>query len=81
MIPTDKPSKNIKIKWINPFKESATPLTAKLEDYIVFFEKPFLKFERLLETYLAFAPKGFTSFCSSMPIWLREKWNDTTKIC
>jgi len=42
-------------------------------DYIVFFEKPFLKFERLLETYLAFAPKGFTSFCMSMPIWLREK--------
>ena len=42
-------------------------------DYIVFFEKPFLKFERLLETYLAFAPKGFKSFCMSMPIWLREK--------
>ena len=39
-------------------------------DYIVFFEKPFLKFERLLETYLAFAPKGFTSFSMSMPIWL-----------
>ncbi len=42
-------------------------------DYIVFFEKPFLKFERLLETYLAFAPKGFRSFSASMPIWLREK--------
>ncbi len=42
-------------------------------DYIVFFEKPFLKFERLLETYLAFAPRGFKSFCMSMPIWLREK--------
>jgi len=42
-------------------------------DHIVFFEKPFLKFERLLETYLAFAPKGFASFCMSMPIWLREK--------
>ena len=42
-------------------------------DYIVFFEKPFLKFERLLETYLAFAPKGFTSFSMSMPIWLKEK--------
>ena len=42
-------------------------------DYIVFFEKPFLKFERLLETYLAFAPKGFKSFCMSMPLWLREK--------
>ena len=42
-------------------------------DHIVFYEKPFLKFERLLETYLAFAPKGFTSFSMSMPIWLREK--------
>ncbi len=42
-------------------------------DYIVFYEKPFLKFERLLETYVAFAPSGFKSFCSSMPIWLREK--------
>ncbi len=42
-------------------------------DHIVFFEKPFLKFERLLETYLAFAPKGFESFSMSMPIWLREK--------
>ena len=42
-------------------------------DYIVFFEKPFLKFERLIETYVAFAPKGFKSFCMAMPIWLREK--------
>ena len=42
-------------------------------DHIVFFEKPFLKFERLLETYLAFAPRGFKSFSMSMPIWLREK--------
>ena len=42
-------------------------------DHIVFFEKPFLKFERLLETYLAFAPKGFKSFSLAMPIWLREK--------
>ena len=42
-------------------------------DYIVFFEKPFLKFERLLETYMAFAPKGFKSFSLSMPIWLRQK--------
>ncbi len=42
-------------------------------DYIVFFEKPFLKFERILETYLAFAPKGFKSFSMSMPLWLREK--------
>ena len=42
-------------------------------DHVVFFEKPFLKFERLLETYLAFAPMGFKSFSMSMPIWLREK--------
>ncbi len=42
-------------------------------DQIVFYEKPFLKFERLLETYLAFAPKGFTTFLMSIPVWLREK--------
>ncbi len=42
-------------------------------DKIVFFEKPFLKFERLLETYVAFAPKGFVSFAKAMPIWIKEK--------
>jgi len=42
-------------------------------DQIIFFEKPFLKFERLLETYVAFAPKGFKSFCKAMPIWLKDK--------
>jgi len=42
-------------------------------DYIVFYEKPFLKFERLLETYIAFAPKGFRSFCMSIPLWIKEK--------
>jgi carbamoyltransferase len=42
-------------------------------DQIVFFEKPFLKFERLLETYVAFAPKGFTSFSKAMPLWIKEK--------
>ena len=42
-------------------------------DQIIFFEKPFLKFERLLETYLAFAPRGFKSFCKAMPIWLKDK--------
>ena len=42
-------------------------------DYVVFYDKPFLKFERLLETYFAFAPKGFKSFLTSMPIWLKEK--------
>ena len=42
-------------------------------DKIVFFEKPFLKFERLLETYVAFAPKGFISFSKAMPLWIKEK--------
>ena len=40
---------------------------------VVFYEKPFLKFERLLETYLAFAPRGFRSFAAAMPIWIKEK--------
>ena len=40
---------------------------------VVFYEKPFLKFERLLETYLAFAPKGFTSFAKAMPVWIKDK--------
>ena len=42
-------------------------------DYVVFYDKPFLKFERLLESYVGNAPKGFNSFRKSMPIWLREK--------
>ena len=42
-------------------------------DQVVFFEKPFLKFERLLETYVAFAPKGFISFAKAMPLWIKEK--------
>ncbi len=42
-------------------------------DFVVFYDKPFLKFERLLETYVAFAPRGFTSFRKAMPIWMGEK--------
>ena len=42
-------------------------------DHIVFFEKPFLKFDRLLKTHLAYAPKSLKTFCISMPIWLKEK--------
>src|SRR5471032_2427363 len=42
-------------------------------DYVVFYEKPFLKFERLLETYLGFAPRGFQSFATAIPVWIREK--------
>lgn len=46
---------------------------AKDLDHIVFYDKPFLKFERLLETYLAFAPRGFKSFATSLPVWLKDK--------
>lgn len=42
-------------------------------DYVAFYDKPFLKFERLLETYVAFAPRGFESFRMAIPVWLREK--------
>ena len=42
-------------------------------DRIVFYDKPFIKFERLLETYLSFSPRGFTSFRMALPLWLREK--------
>ena len=42
-------------------------------DRVVFYDKPFLKFERLLETYLAFAPRGFASYVKAMPVWLKEK--------
>jgi len=42
-------------------------------DYVVFYEKPFIKFERLLETYFAFAPSGLPSFKMAMPLWIREK--------
>ena len=42
-------------------------------DLISFYDKPFLKFERLLETYYAFAPRGFRSFATAMPVWLKEK--------
>ena len=52
---------------------SQAKLTLDQVDYITFYDKPFLKFERLIETYVAFAPKGLQSFRMSMPIWLREK--------
>ncbi len=42
-------------------------------DYLVFYDKPLIKFERLLETYLAYAPRGFRSFAMAMPVWLKEK--------
>src|SRR5690606_3585800 len=42
-------------------------------DHVVFYDKPFVKFERLLETYLATSPRGFRSFQTAMPIWIKEK--------
>ena len=48
-------------------------ITPEQVDHIVFYDKPFLKFERLLETYLAFAPHGFRSFATSLPVWLKDK--------
>ncbi len=42
-------------------------------DFVAFYDKPFLKFERLLETYLAFAPRGFSSFRQALPVWIKEK--------
>src|SRR5260370_36926342 len=44
-------------------------------DHVVFYDKPWIKFERMLETYLGFAPKGLSSFLASMPLWLKEKLN------
>ena len=51
----------------------AAGTTVKELDYVAFYEKPFLKFERLLETYLAYAPRGLSSFVKAMPLWLKEK--------
>jgi carbamoyltransferase len=48
-------------------------LTAEEIDYVVFYEKPLRKFERLLETYIGYAPRGFKQFFMGMPIWLRQK--------
>ncbi|MDA8405828.1 MAG: carbamoyltransferase [Deltaproteobacteria bacterium] len=48
-------------------------ITADDLDYVVFYDKPFIKFERLLETYLAYAPRGWASFLMAMPLWLKQK--------
>ena len=50
-------------------------------DYVAFYDKPFLKFERLLESYLAFAPLGFRSFSMAVPLWLREKLFQKSLLC
>ncbi|HEX7249991.1 MAG TPA: carbamoyltransferase N-terminal domain-containing protein, partial [Burkholderiales bacterium] len=49
-------------------------------DYVAFYDKPFLKFERLLETYLAFAPKGFQSFKTALPVWVKDKLFQKTEL-
>src|SRR3989338_7830634 len=48
-------------------------ITLKEIDFVAFYEKPFLKFERILETYLAYAPQGFNSFIKAIPIWIKQK--------
>jgi carbamoyltransferase len=50
-------------------------------DFFVFYDKPFLKFERLIETYMSFAPKGFTSFRKAIPVWLKEKLFQKKLLC
>lgn len=59
----------------NAIKFCLTEANIKIDDiqHIVFYDKPLLKFERLLETYLSFTPKGFSSFIKAMPVWLKEK--------
>jgi carbamoyltransferase len=49
-------------------------------DYVAFYDKPFLKFQRLLETYLAYAPEGFSSFCKAIPVWINQKLNLTREM-
>ncbi|MDZ7331447.1 MAG: carbamoyltransferase [candidate division KSB1 bacterium] len=51
----------------------AAGISGRELDYVAFYDKPFIKFERLLETYLAYAPKGITSFIKAMPVWLKQK--------
>jgi carbamoyltransferase len=51
----------------------AGQLTLDQVQYVVFYDKPLVKFERLLQTYLSYAPRGFRSFVSAMPVWLKEK--------
>ena len=59
------------VKAIN-YCLSEAGLSLAQVDHIAFYDKPFLKFERLLETYVAFAPKGLQSFRMAMPVWLRD---------
>src|ERR1700726_2958213 len=59
----------------------AAAVTAADIDRVAFYDKPFLKFERLVETYLAFAPRGFTSFRKAMPVWIGEKLFQKDMLC
>jgi carbamoyltransferase len=59
---------------------SEAGISASGIDYVVFYDKPFLKFERLFETYLAFAPVGFKSFATSLPVWIKDKLFQKTVI-
>ena len=56
-------------------------IDVELIEAVVFYEKPFMKFERLLETYLAYAPKGFSSFAKAMPLWIKDKLFQKSAIC
>ena len=69
-----------RIKHDNRFPEQAISyclneggITVDELDYVVFYDKPFLKFERILETYLAYAPLGIRSFLMAIPFWIRKK--------
>lgn len=56
-------------------------VTIEAIDWVAFYDKPFVKFERLMETYLALAPKGLRSFQMAVPLWLREKLFQKTLLC
>ena len=63
----------ISVKGRSLYSLREAKISHKEVSNIIFYEKPFLKFERLLETYLAFAPKGFKSFALAMPLWVKDK--------
>ena len=70
-----KHDQNFPINAINYCLKEADISADKL-DIVAFYDKPFLKFERILETYLSFAPKGISSFLKSMPLWIKKKTLD-----
>ncbi len=67
-----KHDQNFPINAVN-YALAQANITAKELDYVVFYEKPYLKFDRLLETYLSYAPRGWPSFIKAMPQWLKQK--------